>query len=55
MTHYIEAKEFEAECLPTAEKIADILTKPLHGSLFLKFAAEMTGTLFASLGRLQSF
>ena len=41
----IEAKEIEVEYLPTAEMIADILTKPLHGSLFLKFAAKMTGTL----------
>ena len=46
VAHYVEAKEIEIEIeyLPTADVIADILTKPLHGSLFLKFAAIMTGT-----------
>ena len=43
VTHYIDAKEIVIEYLPTAEMVADILTKPLHGSLFLKFAAAMTG------------
>ena len=44
VAHYVEAKEIEIEYLPTADMIADILTKPLHGSLFLKFAAIMTRT-----------
>lgn len=43
MTHYIDAKETVIGYLSTAEMVADILTKPLHGSLFLKFAAAMTG------------
>ena len=60
VAHYVEAKEIEIEYLPTADMIADILTKPLHGSLFLKFAAIMTGTptklpsTFAEVNHLQT-
>ena len=34
VTHYIDAKEIVIEYLPTAEMVADILKKPLHGSYY---------------------
>ena len=41
--HYIESKEIVLQHMPTGEMIADILTKPLHGALFIKFAESITG------------
>jgi hypothetical protein len=43
VSHYINAKEIVLQYLPTADMISDILTKPLHGSLFLKLANKLTG------------
>ena len=41
--HYIEASEIKLEYLPTGQMVADILTKPLHGSLFKALADKLTG------------
>jgi hypothetical protein len=41
--HYIEEREIKIVYLPTEQMIADIFTKPLHGSLFKKFADKLTG------------
>ena len=43
VAHYIESKEIMLKYMPTGDMIADILTKPLHGTLFAKFASEITG------------
>jgi hypothetical protein len=43
VAHYIESMEIKLEYLPTAEMIADILTKPLHGALFTKLRGMLTG------------
>jgi hypothetical protein len=45
VSHYIEAKEIEVHYLPTGEMIADMLTKPLHGSLFARLCAKLTGEI----------
>jgi Reverse transcriptase (RNA-dependent DNA polymerase) len=45
--HYIDSKEITIEYLPTGEMIADILTKPLHGTLFARFCAKLTGETIA--------
>ena len=41
--HYIDTNEIKIEYLPTGHMLADILTKPLHGALFLKFRTLITG------------
>jgi hypothetical protein len=41
--HYIDAKEIILQYLPTADMVADILTKALHGSLFIKLRGILTG------------
>jgi hypothetical protein len=41
--HYIASNEIKLEYLPTGEMVADILTKPLHGSLFANFSRLLTG------------
>ena len=41
--HYIDANEIKIEYLPTGEMVADLLTKPLHGALFLTFRGLITG------------
>jgi histone deacetylase 1/2 len=43
ITHYVEMGEIRIEHMPTAQMIADILTKALHGTLFKKFSAAITG------------
>ena len=43
ITHYVENKEIRIEHMPTTRMIADILTKALHGTLFKKFSAAITG------------
>jgi hypothetical protein len=45
VSHYIEAKEIEVHYLPTGEMIADMLAKPLHGSLFARLCAKLTGEI----------
>lgn len=45
VSHYIDANEIKIEYLPTGEMIADILTKPLHGTLFSRLCAKLTGDL----------
>ena len=37
--HYIDAKEIVIEYIPTADMLADIMRKPLHGALFDKLCA----------------
>ena len=36
--HYIDANEIVIEYMPTEDLIADIMTKPLHGTTFRKLA-----------------
>ena len=43
ITHYIESKEIIIVHMPTACMIADALTKPLHGTLFVEMTAALTG------------
>ena len=43
ITHYIDEGAIVIEHLPTGDMIADIMTKPLHGSLFDKFARQCLG------------
>jgi hypothetical protein len=43
VAHYIDNNEMTIEYLPTGEMIADILTKPLHGTLFARLCAKLTG------------
>ena len=45
VTHYINEHEIDLKYLPTGEMIADILTKPLHGALFSKFAEAISGKI----------
>jgi hypothetical protein len=45
VSHYIEAKEIVLRYSPTADMVADILTKALHGSLFVKLRGILTGNL----------
>ena len=41
--HYIDSKEIVIVHMPTVDMIADIMTKPLHGALFEKLSAVLTG------------
>ena len=43
ISHYIESHEIVVEYMPTSCMIADILTKPLHGTLFKEMTAAITG------------
>jgi hypothetical protein len=43
VSHYVESKEIILEYLPTGQMVADILTKPLHGSLFARFSKMLMG------------
>ena len=43
--HFIETGEVQLSHLTTTQMIADLLTKPLHGTLFLKFRSELLGHL----------
>ena len=42
--HYLEEKEMSIEYLPTGEMVADLLTKPLHGTTFVKLRDLVTGS-----------
>ena len=41
--HYIDTKEIVIVHMPTADMIADIMTKPLHSALFQKLCAVLSG------------
>lgn len=41
--HFLEANEISIEYLPTGDMIADLLTKPLHSTMFLKLRSLVTG------------
>ena len=43
--HYIQTKEIVLQYLPTEDMIADLLTKPLHGSRFTTLGEILTGRL----------
>lgn len=43
ITSYIEANEIKVEYLPTGDMVVDILTKPLHGTLFGKLTGLLMG------------
>ena len=43
ITHYVDNKEIKIEYMPTTRMIADIFTKSLHGTLFKKLSAAITG------------
>ena len=43
ITHYVDNKEIKIEYMPTTRMIADIFTKSLHGTLFTKLSAAITG------------
>ena len=43
VAHYIATNEIKIEYMPTGQMIADVLTKPLHGTLFKIFADKLTG------------
>ena len=43
IAHYIQEGEVLLEYLPTGEMIADLLTKPLHGTLFSRFTNILLG------------
>ena len=43
ISHYIEEKEIVIRYLPTGEMMADLMTKPLHGSLFEKLREMVVG------------
>ena len=43
ITHYIETDEIVIVHMPTKSMIADALTKPLHGTLFIEMTAALTG------------
>ena len=45
ITHYIENKQVILMHMPTADMIADLLTKPLHGAMFAKLASLITGNI----------
>ena len=42
--HYLESKEIIMEYLPTGEMLADLFTKPLHGTTFLKLRDLVSGS-----------
>ena len=41
--HFIDTNEVQLNHLPATHMIADLLTKPLHGTLFLKFRSGLLG------------
>ena len=43
ISHYIETNEIVIKHMPTASMIADALTKPLHGTLFVEMTKALTG------------
>jgi hypothetical protein len=43
VSHYIENEEVMVKYLPTGDMVADVLTKPLHGQLFVKLTGLLTG------------
>ena len=47
--HYINTKEIILEYMPTTDMLADIMTKPLHGSLFEKLSAILSGSKYVDV------
>ena len=45
ITHYIDTHEIVLKHHSTQSMIADLFTKPLHGSLFLKFRQQLLGLM----------
>ena len=43
ISHYITTREISIEYMPTKQMIAEILTKALHGTLFIEMRAALTG------------
>ena len=43
VTHHIEEQEIELRYLPTVEMVADLHTKPLHGTMFENMAGCILG------------
>ena len=49
INHYINTKEIVIEYMPTVDMIADIMTKPLHGNLFEKLSAILSGSKYVDI------
>lgn len=45
--HYVDRNEVVIKYLPTQEMVADLLTKPLHGPLFVKLKGLLVGNNYA--------
>ena len=42
--HYVKSNKILIMHMPTVDMIADIMTKPLHGGLFEKLSAALSGS-----------
>ena len=49
INHYINTKKIVIEYMPTVDMIADIMTKPLHGNLFEKWSATLSGSKYVDI------
>jgi hypothetical protein len=45
INHFIETGEVQLNHMAATLMIADLLTKPLHGTLFLKFRSQLLGEI----------